>query len=272
MKEIEVPGTWFFSGMTVSAIGIVSIQVVSFSSTGDGDFLGLDDLFPGLVACRATGRRTLRLLEPWADHAALLRRNCPCHIVTNLMTACVTAGAAASRRPLDGPKIRLPPGGQSVQAVYRPVSRDLRRRLVIVPASNLIVPTPDVLVVTVPCSGGTGVERVAELLATDYPASISPSDGAGCRWPGGYPHSLLERLLPARVRPFIHLRWGWPGLCYSLLEHLIHLHEAFIAWILSKKAKDLASQYTIPVASGMIAGESLMGVMVALFGMLGIMG
>jgi uncharacterized oligopeptide transporter (OPT) family protein len=39
---------------------------------------------------------------------------------------------------------------------------------------------------------------------------------------------------------------------------------ALIAWVLAKKVKELAEMYIIPVASGLIAGESLMGVTVAL--------
>jgi uncharacterized oligopeptide transporter (OPT) family protein len=46
---------------------------------------------------------------------------------------------------------------------------------------------------------------------------------------------------------------------------------ALIAWVMTKQARDLASTYIIPVASGLIAGESLVGVMIALLSMLGIM-
>ncbi len=46
---------------------------------------------------------------------------------------------------------------------------------------------------------------------------------------------------------------------------------ALIAWGIEKKAEEVSRKYTIPVASGMIAGESLMGVLMALFGTLGIM-
>jgi uncharacterized oligopeptide transporter (OPT) family protein len=41
---------------------------------------------------------------------------------------------------------------------------------------------------------------------------------------------------------------------------------AIIAWILSTEAEEFAKRYTVPVASGVIAGESLMGVLVALLG------
>jgi len=39
---------------------------------------------------------------------------------------------------------------------------------------------------------------------------------------------------------------------------------AFIAWIWERKNKEHFSTYMVPVAAGMIAGISLMGVLVAL--------
>ncbi len=38
---------------------------------------------------------------------------------------------------------------------------------------------------------------------------------------------------------------------------------ALIAWILEKKARRWNDMYTIPIASGCIAGESIMGVVIA---------
>ena len=42
------------------------------------------------------------------------------------------------------------------------------------------------------------------------------------------------------------------------------------AWIFARRSEVLAGRYTIPVASGLIAGESLMGVAIALLSALGI--
>src|SRR6185312_8302647 len=39
---------------------------------------------------------------------------------------------------------------------------------------------------------------------------------------------------------------------------------AFIAWVLEKKKPVVAEAYVVPVASGLIAGESIMGVAIAL--------
>ncbi len=39
---------------------------------------------------------------------------------------------------------------------------------------------------------------------------------------------------------------------------------ALIAWILEKRTPAFGDKYTVPVASGLIAGESLMGIAVAM--------
>ena len=46
---------------------------------------------------------------------------------------------------------------------------------------------------------------------------------------------------------------------------------AFIVWILEKKAPNWNDTYTIPIASGCIAGESIMGVILAALMAFGIM-
>ena len=46
---------------------------------------------------------------------------------------------------------------------------------------------------------------------------------------------------------------------------------ALIVWILEKKAAKWNDMYTIPIASGCIAGESIMGVVVAALMALGLM-
>jgi uncharacterized oligopeptide transporter (OPT) family protein len=41
---------------------------------------------------------------------------------------------------------------------------------------------------------------------------------------------------------------------------------ALVAWRLQKARPETAERYVVPVSSGLIAGESLMGVAVAVFG------
>ena len=47
---------------------------------------------------------------------------------------------------------------------------------------------------------------------------------------------------------------------------------ALIALVLEKKTAKIAGEYIIPVSSGIIAGESLMGVVVALLSSFGVLG
>jgi uncharacterized oligopeptide transporter (OPT) family protein len=56
MEKIEVPGTWFLLGMAVATLGVVTIQVVSFSiHWWMGIISVLMTFFLAIVACRATG-------------------------------------------------------------------------------------------------------------------------------------------------------------------------------------------------------------------------
>ena len=257
--------------------GIVSIQVVSFSIHWWMGMLSvLMTFFLAIVACRATGETDITPIGAMGKITQLFYGViAPANITTNLMTACVTAGAAASSADLlDGPEIRLPPGGQSPQAVHRPVSGDLRRRHRHRPgflSDRSYTGCPGRRQVSRP--GGTGLERGG---GASGPRTIQPRHhgamGAGHRRSVGILIPILERLFRQSSRPSSLRPWG-SGLAFVIpfWNTLSIFMGALIAWVLSKSAKDLAAQYTIPVASGMIAGESLMGVMIALLGMLGIM-
>ena len=278
MKEIEVPGAWFLFGMTVAAAGVVSIQVISFSIHW---WIGITSVlmtfFLALVACRATGETDITPIGAMGKITQLLYGVVtPAVIVTNLMTACVTAGAAASSADLltdlkSGYLLGANPRKQFI-AQFLGI---FAGAMVIVPAFYLLVPTPDVLGVDkFPAPAAQVWKGVAELLAHGL-SSLDITE----RWAlaiGGLMGILipfLERLLPAKFRPFIPSAMGL-GLAFVIpfWNTLSIFTGALIAWILARTAKDVASTYTIPVASGLIAGESLMGVMMALLGMLGMMG
>ena len=76
---------------------------------------------------------------------------------------------------------------------------------------------------------------------------------------------LLEKYLPEKFRKFIPSATGL-GLAmvipfYNSLSMFI---GACIATYLEKKHKQMSDDYVVPVASGIIAGESLVGVAIAL--------
>ncbi len=277
MEKIEVPGSWFIIGIVVAGIGVVCIQVVSFSiHWWMGIFSVLMTFFLAIVACRATGETDITPIGAMGKITQLFYGViAPANITTNLMTACVTAGAAASSADLltdlkSGYLLGANPRKQFI-AQFLGI---FVGAIVIVPAFYLIVPTADVLGGDkFPAPAAQVWKGVAELLAL----GLSSLD-ITARWAlaiGGLIGILipvLERLLPVKARPFVPSAMGL-GLAFVIpfWNTLSIFVGALIAWIMTKRARDLASTYIIPVASGLIAGESLVGVMVALLSMLGIM-
>jgi len=277
MEEIEVPGTWFLLGMAAATCGVVAIQVISFSiHWWMGVISVLMTFFLAVVACRATGETDITPIGAMGKITQLFYGAiAPAKITTNLMTACVTAGAAASSADLltdlkSGYLLGANPRKQFI-AQFLGI---FAGALVIVPALYLIVPTADVLGgEEFPAPAAQVWKGVAELLAHGL-SSLDITE----RWAlaiGGLVGILiptLERLLPAKARPFIPSAMGL-GLAFVIpfWNTLSMFVGALMAWVLSKSARSLAESYTIPVASGLIAGESLMGVIIALLAASGIM-
>ncbi len=277
MNRIEVPGSWFAAGVVAAGIGVVAIQVVSFSiHWWMGAFSVLMTFFLAVVACRATGETDITPIGAMGKITQLFYGViAPANITTNLMTACVTAGAAASSADLltDLKSGYLLGANPRKQFIAQFIGIFIGT-IVIVPAFYLIVPTADVLGGDMfPAPAAQVWKGVAELLAR----GLSSLD-VTAQWAlviGGLTGILitgLERLLPGKARPFVPSAMGL-GLAFVIpfWNTLSMFVGALIAWVMTRQARELASTYIVPVASGLIAGESLIGVLIALFSMLGIM-
>jgi OPT family oligopeptide transporter len=262
--------------MAVATTGVVSIQVISFSIHW---WMGLTSVlmtfFLAIVACRATGETDITPIGAMGKITQLFYGVvAPANISTNLMTACVTAGAAASAADLltdlkSGYLLGANPRKQFLAQFLGIFAGGL----VIVPAFYLIVPNAGVLGGNeFPAPAAQVWKGVAELLAHGL-ASLHTTERWALAIGGlvGLLLPLLERLLPTKARRFIPSAMGL-GLAFVIpfWNTLSMFIGALAAWILAKKAKEFASRYTIPVASGLIAGESLMGVVVSLLAASGI--
>jgi len=277
MEAIEVPGSWFLIGMAIATVGVVSIQVVSFAiHWWMGLISVLMTFFLAIVACRATGETDITPIGAMGKITQLFYGVVePANTTTNLMTACVTAGAAASAADLltdlkSGYLLGANPRKQFLAQFLGIFAGGL----VIVPAFYLIVPNAGILGGDeFPAPAAQVWKGVAELLAHGL-GSLHVTERWALVIGGaiGVLLPLLERLLPTKARRFLPSAMGL-GLAFVIpfWNTLSMFVGALAAWILAKKAKDFASRYTIPVASGLIAGESLMGVVVSLLGASGIM-
>jgi uncharacterized oligopeptide transporter (OPT) family protein len=115
---------------------------------------------------------------------------------------------------------------------------------------------------------------VADLLANGVHA-LHPTAQMGIVWGGlvGIVLPLLEALLPPKVRRMLPSATGLGlALVIPFFNSLGMFIGALIALGFEKAKPKLADLYIVPVASGIIAGESIMGVVVALLSAMKIIG
>ncbi len=272
MDGIEVPGSWFIAGLIVSGIGIVAVQVVYFSiSWWMGALSVIMTFFLSVVACRATGETDITPIGAMGKITQLSYGIiAPSNITANLMTAGVTAGAAASSADLltdlkSGYLLGANPRKQFIAQFFGIFAG----AAVIVPCFYLLAPTPDILGGDkFPAPNAQVWKGVAELLANGLSslhgsARIALVIGMAV----GALLSALDRLAPSRIRSCLPSAMGL-GLAFVIpfWNTLSIFLGALIASIVRKTRME---GHIIPAASGIIAGESLIGVLVALFSAVG---
>jgi len=273
MNKIEVPGSWFMWGMTVGSVGVVYIINTYFGVPIWMALLAIVmSFFLALVACRATGETDTTPIGAMGKITQLFYGAiAPKQMNVNLMTACVTAGVADSAADLlidlkSGYQLGANPRLQFI-AQFLGI---FAGTAVVIPAFYLIVPSVEVLGSDqFPAPAAQVWAAVAKLLMNGF-TSLHPS----ARWAlvvGGFIGILLptlERLFPDKRKYIpsamgIGLSWTF-HFWYSLSMFI----GGLIALIIDKRKPEIGRKYTIPVASGIIAGESLMGIVVIIYFML----
>ncbi len=276
IERIEVPGSWFLSGATIGLIGVVVIANVAFDMPVWMGVLGVVmSFFLALVACRATGETDTTPVGAMGKvtqlfYGAITPRSLPgpSRQNVNLMAACITAGVADSSADLlTDLKSGYLLGANPRKQFLAQACGILFGTLFAVGAFQIIVPDAASLGTDkFPAPAAQTWRGVAELLANGFD-SIHPTAQMAL-WIGGAVGILLPliaKILPEKIR------WIVPspmGLGMAFTFHFFYAFAMFlgaiIAVVLEKKKPKLAEEYTIPVASGIIAGESLIGVLIAL--------
>jgi OPT family oligopeptide transporter len=269
LKAIEVPTSWFLSGTILSGMGCIAVLYYAFgTSIWMGILSILTTFFLSLVAARATGESDITPVGAMGKITQLLfGAISPSNLVTNLMTASVTAGAAGSSADLltdlkSGYLLGANPRKQFI-AQFVGIFAGV---LVVVPVFYLIVPDASVLGTTRwPAPSAQVWAAVARLLSNGL-HSLHPTAQAGLAIGGiaGIILPLLERRFPKAA--------GWipsaTGLGLAMVipffNSLSMFIGAFVALILEKRLPRVSEKYVVAVSSGIIAGESLMGIIVAL--------
>jgi uncharacterized oligopeptide transporter (OPT) family protein len=231
--------------------------------------------FLALVACRATGESDITPIGAMGKITQLMFGVlAPSKLVTNLMTASVTAGAAGASADLltvykTGHMVGLHPRKQFL-AQFLGI---FAGTAVVVPAFYLLVPDASILGSDQwPAPSAQVWAAVARLLASGFEA-LHPT----ARW-GIVVGGLIGIIIPAIELKFPKASRWMPsamGLGLSMVipffNSLSMFIGALIAWALEKYSAKLAEMYTIPVASGLIAGESILGVVIAILASAGLL-
>lgn len=277
LARIEVPGSWFAAGVGISGLGCMAVLNLAFGTTWWMGFIAVAmTFFLSVVACRVTGESDTTPVGAMGKMTQLLFGVlAPSNIVTNLMTASVTAGAAGSSADLlvdlkSGYLLGANPRRQFI-AQFLGI---FAGTLVVVPAFYLLVPDAQTLGTDRwPAPSAQVWAAVARLLADGFHA-LHPTARMG----------LLAGLAVGVLIPVLELAFpkhkeyipSATGLGLSMVipffNSLSMFIGALIALVLEKKRPELAETYVIPVSSGIIAGESLVGVAVALLSASGLLG
>jgi len=274
LERVEVPGSWFAGGMTVGTIGVVAIVAIYFGVAVWMALLAVVlSFFLALVACRATGETDTTPVGAMGKITQLTYGAlAPRQMNTNLMTACITAGVADSAADLlTDLKSGYCLGANARRQFLAQFSGIFIGTAVVVPAFYLIVPNVSVLGSDkFPAPAAQVWASVARLLSNGF-ESLHPTARLALLIGGlvGIVIPIAERLFP-KARPYIPSAMGLGlAFCIPFWNCLSMFVGGLIAFFLEKAKPAIAEKFTIPTASGLIAGESLMGIFITLASSLG---
>ncbi|MFN9372243.1 MAG: OPT family oligopeptide transporter [Planctomycetaceae bacterium] len=269
LDEIEVPGSWFLIGTLVSGAACVFLGTYLFQvEWWMGIIAVLLTFLLSIVAARATGETSITPIGAMGKITQLtFGVLAPSNPTTNLMTASITAGAAShSADLLTDLKAGYMLGGNPRRQTISQFFGVLAGSLFCVPV-YLVLVTPEALQEEkFPAPAARVWEGVARLLADGIdklPAGALFAMIIGAVV--GIVLTLLEEFLPRKYRKWIPspTALGIAGVVPAFNSISMFL-GALLAWIFSKARPAVDEKYTVPVASGLIAGESLMGVVIKL--------
>ncbi|MCC6675898.1 MAG: OPT/YSL family transporter [Phycisphaerales bacterium] len=278
MKSIEVPFKWMILGVTPVAIALLFVQIVAFHIAWWAGLIAIAMSFVlSLVACRATGETDTTPIGAMGKVMQLMFAAFhPGQMVPNLASAGIAANSASSSADLltdlkSGYLLGANPRKQFI-AQFCGV---FFGTLVIVPIWFLMVPNKERLDKFAAPATRTW-EAVARVLTKGI--DFLP---VSARWAilfgalVGVALPLIERATAPKYRKYLPSAMGL-GLSWVVYfsNAVGFLTGAIIIWIWEMMNRKHADKYAVPLASGLIAGESLIKALIAMtataLGLLGV--
>lgn len=274
MKEVEVPVSWMIAGLVPITIALLLVQYIAFNiSLWLGLVAVVFSFGLSMVASRATGETDTTPIGAMGKVMQLtFALLSPGNVQHNLVSASTAANAASSSADLltdlkSGYLLGANPRRQ-FQAQFLGI---FFGTIAVVPAWFLMVPDKAALerfnppatnmwkaVADVLTGGGNALDKLP------HSAQVAILVGAllGVLLP------LTEKLAP-QLRPFLPSTMGL-GLSWVLQfkDCQAFAIGAVIVWLWTRLDRKSSDNYAIPLASGFIAGESLLAAGIAILGTL----
>jgi putative OPT family oligopeptide transporter len=263
--RIEAPMSWFAVGQIVSLVALAGLGHASFGMpVWETAIAVVLSFWLALVACRVTGETDTTPVGAMGKVTQLIFGGLsPGNVNVNLMSANITAGAATSAADLlTDLKSGYLLGANPRQQFLAQFSGIFVGTVVSVLTFAVLVPDAQVLG-TDQFPAPAAQTWAAVAIALGRSLSSLESVKLWLIFAGsvvGVLLTLAPVLLP-KYREYLPsasafgLAWVFPWY-YALLFFL----GALIALLLERRKPKLAAQFTLPVASGVVAGGSLMGV------------
>ncbi|MFO0591217.1 MAG: OPT family oligopeptide transporter [Polyangiaceae bacterium] len=277
LAEIECPAWWFPAGFLVFGPVVVYLMHRLFQIPYWAGLLALPmAVIMGVVAARVTGETDVtptKALGPVTQlaYGAMV----PGNMAANVMGANVTGGVGLhSADLLTDLKSGYLLGANPRQQFYAQLFGVVAGAAAIVPAFNLLVPDASVIgeaqfpAPAVQVWAGVSKALVDGLGGLHGTAKIA----AGVGFAIGTVLALAERFTPKKYKVYVPSASGL-GIAMVIpgANSIAMFLGALIAEVLKRARPKTAERTVVPVSSGLIAGESLMGIAVAILVAVGVL-
>ncbi|MFA5506089.1 MAG: OPT family oligopeptide transporter [Vulcanimicrobiota bacterium] len=270
LEEVEAPASWFVGGILLLTPIIVFLMSHLFAIPIWAGLVAVPlAIIMGFVAARVTGETDItptKALGPVTQ--ALYGVMTPGNMSGNIMSANVTGGIGLHAADLlTTLKTGWLLGAKPRIQLYAQLFGVVAGAACVVPAFNLLIPDPSVLGgedwPAPACLVWAGVsEAFAHGLDALEPSARSAFLVGGLL---GAALALMEKFVPRQLRTFVPSASGL-GIAMVIPggNAIAMFLGSSIAEFLRRSYKKIAERYVVPVASGLIAGESLMGIVLAI--------
>jgi OPT family oligopeptide transporter len=271
--DVEVPASWFASGVVFAGVGIVVVAWLAFDIPLHLGLLAVAMTFIlAIVACRATGESDITPGGPLGKimqltYGVLM----PQSVTANLMTASITSNSSLAAADLlndlkSGYLIGANPRRQFLAQAMGILTGTVATVLcyfILVPDATVLLGT-DTRAPAFPAPAAQQWKAVAEVFKYGL-ANLHPMSREAIYWglAVGAILALLEILAPARLKKWVPSATGIGlGFVLPFFYPLAMFMGAVFAEIARAASKTWAERYLVAIAAGGIAGESIVGVIV----------